>query len=185
MRQKVSKVVMVGKNLSMMFALLTLCACSMFNREQTENVKGESLSVPKAEFTNMTVFFPKSEGSGLVQFQVKVEDTQKNPTLWFAELLTQLAQPKSAEAMPVFPEKIEFYSLFLDKDVLYLDFSNTIQKAVFPTIQMEQLALEAFLSSIKVNFPFVTQVKILAEHEDAESVFGHTYAQQPFSLKDL
>ncbi len=53
------------------------------------------------------------------------------------------------------------------------------------TIQQEQLALSALLASIKANFPYVEQVKFLSEHEDTQVVFGHTYAQQPFSLKDL
>lgn len=133
----------------------------------------------------MNLFYPKSDGTGLSKIQVQVDDVQKNPSLWFAQLLIQLAQAKSSDTIAVFPEKIEFYSLFLDKDTMYLDFSNTIQKAVYSGIQAEQLALEAFLASIKANFPLISQVKIMADHEDAQTIFGHTYAQQPFSLKDL
>jgi len=162
-----------------------ISGCSLFRNEQNQNEKGEALELPKPEVTNMMLFFPKKDGTGLVKMQLEVEDSQKNTNQWFAQLLTQLAAAKTADTYAVFPEKIEFYSLFLDKDILYLDFSPTVQKAVYPSIQQEQLALSAFLSSIKANFPYVEQVKFLADHEDTQIIFGHTYAQQPFSLKEL
>jgi hypothetical protein len=185
MDQKVSKVGLVSKNLLSMFLLLMISACSLLKNDQSVNEKGESLELPKPEMIAMTLFYPKLDGSGLLKAQVQVEDHQKNANQWFVQLLTQLASSRSSDASAVFPEKIEFYSLFLDKNILYLDFSSTIQKSMHPTIQQEQLALSAFLSSIKANFPYAEQVKFLAEHEDTQVIFGHTYAQQPFSLKDL
>jgi hypothetical protein len=185
MKEKVSKVAGVSKNLSIMALICMISACSLFKGNNNDQEKGATLAVPKNEFTKMTLFYPKLDASGVSKIEVDVEDTQKNTNQWFSQLIVQLASAKNQETVAVFPEKIEFYNLFLDKDILYLDFSSSIQKAVFPTLQMEQLALQAFLMSIKVNFPFVHQVKILAEHEDVQVVFGHTYAQQPFSLKDL
>lgn len=185
MSRKVSKVAMLAKNLSIMLMVVILVGCSFFKSEQNPKEKGESLAPPKNESTSMTLFYPKQDGTGVSKVEVQVEDTQKNTNQWFSQMLVQLAESKNADTMAVFPGKIEFYTLFLDKDVMYLDFSTSIQKAAFPTIQMEQLALQAFLMSIKTNFPFITAVKILAEHEDTQVIFGHTYAQQPFSLKDL
>lgn len=185
MEQKVSKVALVSKNLWIMFLLLMISGCSLLKNDRVANEKGESLELPKPEMTNMTVFYPKQDGSGLIKVETQVEDAQKNANQWFLQMLTQLTGAKSSDALAVFPEKIEFYSLFIDKDVLYLDFSASIQKSVHATIQQEQLALSALLTSIKANFPYVEQVKFLSEHEDTQVVFGHTYAQQPFSLKDM
>ncbi|MCC7459942.1 MAG: GerMN domain-containing protein [Proteobacteria bacterium] len=175
----------MSKNLSIVALMLVISSCSLIrgNRDQPE--KEASLVEPKNESTKMTLFYPKLSGTGVEKIEVEVEDNQKNTNLWFSQLIVQLAEAKDKETMAVFPEKIEFYSLFLDKDILYLDFSNSIQKEGYPNIQIEQFALQAFLMSIKVNFPFVQQVKILSEHEDTQVVFGHTYAQQPFSLKEF
>lgn len=185
MVQKISKVARVSKNLSIMLLLLVISACSLFKEEQNSKEKGQALELPKPEQTSMTLFYPAIDGTGLVKVQVQVEDVQENANQWFVQMLTQLASSKNDHSLPVFPEKIEFYSMFQDKEVLYLDFSSTIQKAVYPSIEQEQLALSALLSSIKTNFPYIEQVKFLSDHEDTQIVFGHTYAQQPFSLKDM
>ncbi len=133
----------------------------------------------------MTIYFPKVDASGIAKTQMEVADKAKTMNETFDQLIIALSKPADPTVLAIFPEKYALYGTFLDKDILYLDFAAGIEKAVFPNIQLEQLALEAFLTTIKANFPYVQQVKFLSEHEDTQIVFGHTYAQQPFSLKDL
>jgi hypothetical protein len=186
MRRKVSKVASLAKNLSIMFILMVMIpSCSLLKKDQPAGEKGETLTPPKSEAVTITLFYPKLDSSGLVKVQIQTEDAPKTANQWIIRILTELSQPKGPDTFAVFPEKTDFYSLFFDKDIMYLDFSPSIQKAMFPSIQLEQLALQAFLLTLKANFPLIQQVKILSEHEDSQIVFGHTYAQQPFSLKDL
>ena len=130
----------------------------------------------------MTLFYPKQDGSGLFQTTVQTDDVKRNPKLWFQRMINQLIASPSPEALAVFPEKMDLYGLFSDKDILYVDFPANIQKNFFDSIQAQQLAFDALLASIKANFPYAKQVKFLVEHEDRETIFGHIYAQQPFTL---
>lgn len=130
----------------------------------------------------MTLFFPKMDGTGIIKVETKVVDLKKSPAEWLRQMMNQLSKAPNSEVAAVFSEKIELYSLFSEKDLLYLDFSSNIQKSFFPNIHLEQLAFEAFLASLKANFPFANQAKFLVEHEDAQQLWGHIYSQQPFTL---
>lgn len=184
MDQKVSKVAGVSKNLILLVLLFSISACSLLKRESNTSENPEVIAPAKSENTSMTVYYPKKDASGIAKVVIKVE-VPKNSNQTFNQMMAAFSNPSDENVLAIFPEKTDLYGTFVDKDILYLDFSSTIQKAVFPTIQVEQLALEAFLTTIKANFPNVGQVKFLADHEDTQVVFGHTYAQQPFSLKDL
>lgn len=185
MFRKVSKVDRESKNFLPLFVLLAFSACSLIKKDQSPAENPATIVEPKSETRQMILFFPKSDLSGVVKMQMKIEDKIKNPNTTMSQIVDGLSKPMDATQYAVFPEKLELYGVFVDKDMMYIDFSSVIQKADFPTIQMEQLALEALLSTIKSNFPTVQQVKFLSEHEDSQVVFGHTYAQQPFNLKDL
>lgn len=145
----------------------------------------EQIETPKVvqdDQTEMTLFYPKQDGSGLAQAKVKVDDWKKNPTMWMKKMIELLSTPSSGEVAAVFPDKVDLYALFTDKEMMYVDFSANLQKLQFTNIQIQQLALQAFLSSLKANFPYARQVKFLVEHEDREVIFGHIYASQPFTL---
>ena len=55
----------------------------------------------------------------------------------------------------------------------------------FSTLNLMRKAEVMPPNKINAKLPKVGKVKLLADHEDTQIVFGHTYAQQPFSLKDL
>lgn len=184
MFRKVSKVAGVSKNLILLFVLFAIPACSQ-KKNESSNDAVLTLEQQKVETTNVTIYFPKIDASGIAKTQMEVADKATSMNQSFDQIILGLSRPADPTVLAIFPEKFGLYGTFLDKDILYLDFAAGIEKAVFPNIQLEHLALEAFLTTIKVNFPYVQQVKFLSEHEDAQVVFGHTYAQQPFSLKDL
>jgi Zn-finger domain-containing protein len=190
MEQKVSKVALVSKNLWSMFLLLMISACSLLKNEQRVQLKkANRWNFPKPEMTSDDAFLSETRRFRTVKsYKVQVEDAPKKcKSMVRCNYLTQLASCEEvADASAVFPEKIEFYSLFLDKDVLYLDFSSN-----HPEIHASHHSTGAAwpclhcLPRSKPISPTLEQVKFLAEHEDTQVVFGHTYAQQPFSLKDL
>ncbi len=180
MGQKVSNVTGVSKKIWILTLFFLLSSCSPVKNEK-ENVIAQNTPI-ETKKTAMNLFFPKQDGSGLNPVKVEVEDVQKNSTLWFQELVNQLSNSRNNGGLVVFTEKVDVYSVFVEKNTMHIDFSANIQKSFSSNIASAQLAMDALLASIKVNFPQVQFVKILAEHEDTETVFGHIYAMQPFVL---
>lgn len=163
-----------------LLSFVTYCSRSESEKKSLENV--EAPKTTQVDQVEMTLYYPKKDGSGVFQAKIMVEDVKKNPMLWIQKMIDQLSGSPTPDTLPVFPAKVEIYGLFSNKEMIYVDFSTSIQNLPFPNIEMQELALQAFLASLKANFPYARQVKFLVEHEDRESIFGHIYASQPFSL---
>ncbi|MEZ4846554.1 MAG: hypothetical protein R2877_06335 [Bdellovibrionota bacterium] len=86
--------------------------------------------------------------------------------------------------LAVFPGENRVYNLFVDKDICIWIFRPPY-KGGLSYDQNRTTRASGVFDVDQGQFPFIQQVKILAEHEDTQASLWGNNAQQPFSLKDL
>jgi hypothetical protein len=126
------------------------------------------------------LFFAAEDGRNLVAVEREVPLGEGLVAQARAIVAAQLAEAAPAPLSPTIPEGTTLRGLYLsDRNAVFVDLDPTIRGKHPGGSMNELLTVYTIVNSVTVNLPDVTQVQLLIDGREADTLAGHVDLRQP------
>lgn len=151
--------------------------------EQAKEKNQEKTAVPAPKEVQVNVYYPRSDGTGLVAVRRTVKTEKDDP--YMAAVKSLLAGTKEKGQTNVIPKKAKLRSVTVKDGVAVVDFSEELQKYFSGGSTAEEMLVGSLVNTL-TDFPEVKKVQILVEGATVETLSGHMDLSEPLPrMKEL
>lgn len=127
-----------------------------------------------------TLYFSSTDGKYLKAEQRDVPERQDRSGQ-VKQVVEELVRGPVSGLTPTFPAGARVKGVFMDgKGTAYVDFSRELQAEYPGGAWTETLTIYSLVDTLAANFPEITQVQILVEGSQLDTLAGHIDTSRPF-----
>ena len=129
----------------------------------------------------VTVFIGEPATGTLVR-KIREIETDQGLTHEIDQTIDYLIHPESDTRNEVIPEGTELLNVFVTRrGIVYLNLNRHIQDRHIGGLSAELATITSLVNTLLFNFKEITQVQILVEGAEIETLAGHVDCRKPFS----
>ena len=147
---------------------------------QAPSLNGQPQLPELTDFSVLRIYKP--ENDRLLMREIKIPKRISNTAI--AEAVIEEFFRQASSGVSSIPEEVKLLGLYMDAEqMLYIDLSDEIRRNFRGDAVSEYLLLKGLYESLVSNMREFSDVKILVEGKELESVGGHFYLKYP--LKNI